>query len=127
LTQLSALTLSAIAEYPIITYSEGFTGRARIEQAFSATGVTPDIVISALDSDVIKSYVELGLGIGIIASMAFAAQRDNVLELLSGRHLFPVNETKLAIRKGHLLRRYAYRFIEMCSPALKEDFVVRRL
>ena len=123
LEQGQPLSLEAIAEYPIITYHEGFTGRGRIEQAFRDAGVTPDIVMSALDADVIKSYVELGLGIGIIASVAFSPERDTGLRLLSVEHLFPLNETKLALRRGHLLRQYAYRFIEMCSPQLHEEYV----
>lgn len=127
LTRVEYLTLEAIAEFPIITYHEGFTGRARIEQTFKSAGVAPDIVMSALDSDVIKSYVELGLGIGVIASVAFSPERDIGLRLLNGDHLFPLNETKLAIRKGHLLRQYAYRFIEMCSPDLSEDSVIDRV
>lgn len=120
-------TLEAIAEFPIITYHEGFTGRARVEQAFKAAGLAPDIVMSALDADVIKSYVELGLGIGIIASVAFSPERDTSLKLLNADHLFPINETKLALRKGHLLRQYAYRFIEICSPELTEDFVIQEV
>lgn len=127
LTTGELLTLEAIAEYPIITYHEGFTGRARVEQAFKAAGLTPDIVMSALDADVIKSYVELELGIGIIASVAFSPARDTGLKLLNADHLFPINETKLALRKGHLLRQYAYRFIEMCSPELTEDFVIQEV
>lgn len=121
------LTLDAIADYPIITYHEGFTGRARIEQAFSEAGITPDIVMSALDADVIKSYVELELGIGIIAPMAYSKERDTNLNMLSAEHLFPINETKLAVRKGHLLRKYAYQFIEMCSPTLTSDFVISEI
>lgn len=127
LTGITRLSMESIAEFPIITYHEGFTGRARIEQTFKNAGVAPDIVMSALDSDVIKSYVELGLGIGIIASVAFSPERDTGLRLLNGDHLFPLNETKLAIRKGHLLRQYAYRFIEMCSPELNEDYVIDRV
>lgn len=120
-----SLTLEAIAEYPIITYHEGFTGRARVEQAFKAAGLAPDIVMSALDADVIKSYVELELGVGIIASVAFSPARDTGLKLLNADHLFPINQTKLALRKGHLLRQYAYRFIEMCSPDLTENFIIQ--
>ena len=76
------LTLEALAEYPLITYDEGFTGRGGSMQAFAAAGLAPDIVMSALDADVIKSYVELGLGVGIIASMAFEPERDTGLRLL---------------------------------------------
>lgn len=127
LAQTKQLTLAAIAEYPIITYHEGFTGRARVEQAFASAGVTPDIVMSALDADVIKSYVELGLGVGIIAAVAFSPERDLGLQLLDGQHLFAANTTRLALRRGHLLRRYVYHFIELCSPELRQDIVVEAL
>jgi LysR family cys regulon transcriptional activator len=110
------LSLEAIAEHPIITYHEGFTGRARIEQAFAEAGLKPDIVLSALDADVIKAYVALGLGVGIIASLAFDPARDEGMQLLDGAHLFPENITRIAIREGHLLRRFGYRFISMCAP-----------
>lgn len=121
------VTLEAIAEFPIITYHEGFTGRARVEKVFHDAGLTPDIVMSALDADVIKSYVELDLGVGIIASVAFSPERDVALKMLDSTHLFLENETKLAVRKGHLLRRYAYRFIEICSPDLTEALVISRV
>ena len=117
------LTLETIADYPIITYHEGFTGRALIERAFADAGVVPDIVMSAMDSDVIKSYVELDMGIGIIAAVAFEPERDSGLTLLPCDHLFAANQTLLAVRRNHLLRRYAYRFIELCSPALTEATV----
>ncbi|MBC6905110.1 CysB family HTH-type transcriptional regulator [Saccharophagus sp. K07] len=125
LTILKTLTLEAIAEYPIITYHEGFTGRAQVEKVFQEAGLTPDIVMSALDADVIKSYVELDLGIGIIASVAFSPERDTALQLLDGEHLFLQNHTKLAILKGRLLRKFAYHFIEMCSPELTEAVVAK--
>lgn len=127
LEQLESLTLEAIAEYPIITYHDGFTGRARIEQAFRDAGVVPDIVMSALDADVIKSYVELDMGVGVIASIAFSPDRDHRLRLLNCNHLFDESQSKLAVRKNHLLRRYAYRFIELCAPELTEQFVVGRV
>jgi len=110
------LTLAEIAAWPIITYHEGFTGRARIEQAFNAADLQPEIVLSALDADVIKSYVELGLGIGIIASLAFDPKRDKGLRLLDCSHLFPENLTRIAIREGQLLRQFAYHFIGLCAP-----------
>ncbi len=120
LEKLTTLTLQAIAEYPIVTYHEGLTGRARIDEAFATAGVTPDISMSALDSDVIKTYVELGLGIGIIASMAFNPAKDTELRLLRCDHLFAANTTFIALRRGHYLRSFAYRFIELCSPKLNE-------
>ena len=123
LENTAPLTLEAIAEYPIITYHEGITGRARIDQTFGEEGLAPDIVMSALDADVIKTYVQLGLGIGIVASIAFDAARDTNLRLLDATHLFEQNTTLIAVRRGHYLRGYAYRFIELCSPALTEDTV----
>jgi len=117
------LTLKAIAEYPVITYHEGITGRSRIDQAFSAQGIVADVVMSALDADVIKTYVELGLGIGIMASMAFDPMRDTGLRLLDTRHLFPGNVARIALRRGDYLRGFAYRFIELCEPALTEEAV----
>jgi LysR family cys regulon transcriptional activator len=120
LEQVQPLTLQALAEYPIVTYHEGLTGRAKIDRAFAAAGVVPDISMSALDSDVIKTYVELGLGIGIVASMSFNAVKDTELHLLQCDHLFEANTTYIALRRGHYLRSFAYRFIELCSPKLDE-------
>lgn len=120
LEKLQPLTLQALAEYPIVTYHEGLTGRAKIDQAFTDAGVTPNISMSALDSDVIKTYVELGLGIGIVASMSFNAAKDSDLRLLPCDHLFEANTTYIALRRGHYLRSFAYRFIELCSPKLDE-------
>lgn len=127
LTAVTPLTLESLAEYPIITYHEGFTGRARVERAFADAGLVPDIVMSALDADVIKSYVELELGIGIIASVAFDVLRDHGLVKLSSSHLFEESLTRIAVRKGHLLRRYAYHFIELCTPDLTEDRVLTEI
>jgi LysR family transcriptional regulator, cys regulon transcriptional activator len=117
------LTLEALAEWPIITYHEGFTGRGTIDRAFAAAGLTPDIVMSAMDTDVLKAYVELGLGVGIIAATAYSAKRDAPLRLIDTRHLFEANTTVIAVRRGSYLRTYAYRFIELCSPALPEKVV----
>lgn len=115
------LTLEALANYPLITYHEGFTGRARIDQAFAAQGLTPDVVMSALDADVIKAYVELGLGVGIIAPVAFNAAKDSELRLIQGDRLFGQNVTRIALRQGHYLRDFAYHFIELCSPDLTQS------
>jgi LysR family cys regulon transcriptional activator len=119
----SPLTLEAIAEWPILTYNENFTGRRTIDVTFANAGLVPDIVLSAMDTDVLKTYVELRLGIGIIASMTFDPRRDTQLQLLDGAHLFPDNTSLIAVRKGAYLRNYAYRFIELCSPALPENVV----
>ncbi len=113
-----ALTLEALAEQPLITYHEGYTGRGRIDARFAEAGLVPDIVMSALDADVIKTYVEIGLGVGILASMAFDDVRDAGLRKIDASHLFDRNATRIAVRRGHYLRGYAYRFLEECSPAL---------
>jgi len=117
------LTLRAIAEFPLITYHEGFTGRTRIDAAFSTAGIEMDIVLSALDADVIKTYVELGLGVGIVHSHAFDPERDTRLRLLDCSHLFEANTALIGIRRGTYLRDYAYRFIELCSPELGQETV----
>lgn len=119
------LTLEAITDYPIITYHEGFSGRTHLDKAFAAAGAVPDIIMSALDADVIKTYVELGLGVGIVASMAVDGERDSKLRQLDSTHLFPENVARIALRRGHFLRRYAYRFIELCAPELTEAHVTQ--
>ncbi len=123
LEKVPHLSLEQIGEYPLITYYPGMTGRTKIDEAFSQVGVVPDIVMSALDSDVIKTYVELGLGIGIVASMAFNPQKDKDLMLLDSSRLFEHNTTSIAVRRGHYLRGYAYRFIELCSSRLTETMI----
>lgn len=123
LADAKALTLEALAEWPIITYHEGFTGRGSIDQAFARAGLAPDIVMSAMDADVLKAYAELGLGVGIIAAMSFHPKRDAGLRLIDSAHLFEANMTMIAVRRGSYLRTYAYRFIELCSPALPEKAV----
>lgn len=117
------LTLERLAQVPIITYQKGFTGRPGIDRAFDAAGLSPDIVMEAIDSDVIKAYVELGLGIGIVAEQAFDPARDASLVLLSGEGLFGPTTSHLAIRRGRFLRGYAYRFLEACRPDLTESLV----
>jgi LysR family transcriptional regulator, cys regulon transcriptional activator len=123
LEKAGKLTLEAIAEWPIITYHEGFTGRGNVDRTFAEAGLAPDIVMSAMDTDVLKAYVELGLGVGIIAAMAFDPKRDMALRLIDAAHLFEANTSLVAVRRGSYLRNYAYRFIELCSPALPEAVV----
>jgi LysR family transcriptional regulator, cys regulon transcriptional activator len=117
------LTLEAIAEFPVITYQQGFTGRGRIDEAFAKAKLEPEIVMAALDADVIKAYVELGLGIGIIASMAFEAGHDPHLQLLDAKHLFEKNTSRIAVRRGTYLRGYAHKFAQLCSPDLSETAI----
>lgn len=121
LLRLKVPTLADVSEYPIITYQEGFTGRIKIDETFNKAGLTPDIAISALDADVIKTYVELGLGVGIIANMAYNPLKDTGLTLLNLENPFPINTTSIAVRKGHYLRSFAYKFIELCNADLTES------
>lgn len=121
LTHLATVTLADLADYPIVTYHEGFTGRTSIDKAFAKAGLAPDIVLSAIDADVIKTYVDVGLGIGIVASMAYHPERDSQLVLLDVPELFPPNTTRLAVRRGVYLRDYAYDFILMLVPGLSDD------
>ncbi|HML28315.1 MAG TPA: CysB family HTH-type transcriptional regulator [Hyphomicrobium sp.] len=123
LTKEKSLTLAAIAEWPIITYDDGLTGRKRIDQAFEAAGLTPDIAITALDADVIKAYAELGMGIGIIASVAYDREHDRKLVKIDAPNLFLPSTSSIAVRRGRLLRRYAYRFIEHCNPKITQQAI----
>jgi DNA-binding transcriptional LysR family regulator len=117
------ITLEMLAQYPIITYDPAFAGRSHIDDAFSAQGLAPDIVLSAVDSDVIKTYVELGLGIGIIAAMAFDEKRDLLLRAADIGHLFGTMTTRIAVRRGTALRGFAYDFMELFSPRLTRAVV----
>lgn len=117
------LTLAAIAHYPIITYGDAFTGRSKINAAFEQQKLTPNIVLTALDADVIKTYINLGLGIGILADMAFDPQRDAPLQARDASHLFASSTTRLALRRGAFLRSYVYTFIEMFAAQLTRPCV----
>jgi DNA-binding transcriptional LysR family regulator len=123
LAKSERVTLEEIARYPIITYDPAFAGRAHIDEAFAARGLKPDIVLSAIDADVIKTYVELEMGIGIVAAMAFDARRDRGLRALDASHLFKSNTTRVAVRRGAYLRGYAYDFIELFSPQLSRKLI----
>jgi LysR family cys regulon transcriptional activator len=121
------LTLQELAEHPIITYDRGYTGRSHIDDAFAKEGLSPNVVITAMDADVIKTYVELGMGVGIVASIAIDSDRDNNLRALDARHLFEINVTRLAVRRGNWLRGYAYSFIETFAPSLNRQTVEEAL
>lgn len=123
LARAGALSLEQLAEHPLITYHEGYTGRARIDASFAAAGLSPDFVMSALDADVIKTYVQVGLGVGIVAAMAFEPQRDQGLQLLDASALFQANTTRIALKRGHYLRGFAYRFLQECVAELSEEVV----
>jgi LysR family transcriptional regulator, cys regulon transcriptional activator len=123
LAQVKPLTLEAVSRYPIVTYDFAFANRSLVEKAFEQRGLQPNVVLTALDADVIKTYVELGLGVGIMAAMAFNARRDSGLKALDATHLFESSTTRLGIKRGAYLRRYAYEFIEMFVPHLPRSIV----
>jgi len=119
------LSLEKLAEHPIVTYDFAFANRSLVQKAFEARGLKPHVVLSAQDSDVIKTYVELGLGVGILAKMAFDAKRDVLLRAINASHLFESSTTRLGIKRGAYLRRYAYDFIEMFAPHLARATIER--
>ena len=123
LLKAQPLTLEAIAAYPIVTYDFAFANRSLVNRAFEQRGLTPDVVLTAFDADVIKTYVELGLGVGIMAQMAFDPRRDRHLRSIDASHLFPSSTTRLGVKRGAYLRRFAYDFIELFAPALTRDVV----
>ncbi len=120
LLDVQTMTLEDLANHPLITYDLGFTGRSHIDEAFDARGLAPDVVLTAMDSDVIQQYVAMGLGVGIVASMA-AAQLPAGLRAIRANHLFAPNVTRVAVRRGAFLREYAIDFIRQLAPKLSLD------
>ncbi|RCS58045.1 CysB family HTH-type transcriptional regulator [Parvibium lacunae] len=127
LATVKKLTLAHLATHPLITYDAGFTGRKKVDDAFQQAQVVPEIVLTAMDADVIKTYVEVGLGVGIVASMAYDPKKDHGLVCLDAGHLFADNITRVAIRRGRYLRAYAYQFMQTLSPALTREVVMQGL
>lgn len=127
LATCSMLTVEELAQYPLVTYTFGFTGRSELDAAFSRVGLVPKIVFTATDADVIKTYVRLGLGVGVIATMAVDTEIDKDLVLLDGSHLFQASTTKICFRKGIFLRSYMYDFIERFAPHLTREIVDKAL
>ncbi len=125
LTTTKRLTLEAIAKYPIVTYVFGFTGRSQLDEAFSAKGLTPQVVFTATDADVIKTYVRLGLGIGIVATLSYDPANDKDLVALDASHLFEYSVTKIGFSRGTFLRGYMYDFIHLFAPHLTRELVER--
>jgi LysR family cys regulon transcriptional activator len=122
-----ALTLEAIARYPIVTYDFAFNADSPIRKAFDARNVRTNIALTAVDADVIKAYVELGLGVGILAKMAYDPARDTALRMIDAAHLFEPSSTRIAVRRNAYLRRYVYDFIEMFAPHLSRSVVEKTM
>jgi len=123
LTELPRLTLHDVARYPLVTYVFGFTGRSQLDEAFRAAQLKPTVAFTATDADVIKTYVRLGMGVGIVARMAYDPQQDRDLVRMDASHLFAPNITKIGFRRGMFLRSYMYDFIELFSAHLQRDRV----
>jgi LysR family cys regulon transcriptional activator len=123
LAQKSNITLEDVAEYPIVTYVFGFTGRSKLDEAFMHRGLAPKVVFTATDADVIKTYVRLGLGIGILADMAYHEELDSDLVSIDASQLFESSTTMIGCRRGTFLRGYMYEFIELFAPHLTKEIV----
>jgi len=123
LLKLKVVSLEEIAKYPLITYDSAFAGRNKIDHAFALRQIKPDILLEAIDADVIKTYVELGMGVGIIAGMAFDAERDKNLRSIAVGNLFGMNISRIALKQGAYLRSYVYTFIELLAPTLNRKLI----
>jgi len=123
LAQVSQPALKELSSYSLVTYTFGFTGRSKLDEAFTAKDLVPKVVFTAADADVIKTYVRLGLGVGIVASMAYDPAVDSDLVAIDASHLFEASVTKIGFRKGSFLRGYMYDFIEMFAPHLTQELI----
>jgi LysR family transcriptional regulator, cys regulon transcriptional activator len=128
LAQVERISLEQLAAEPLISYHPSFTGRTRIDQAFAARRLTPHVVLEAIDADVIKTYVKLGLGVGIVAEMAV---RDDPpggdLVWRPVGHLFGQNVARIALKRGAYLRNFVYAFAEMMSDRLSRSLIQRAM
>ncbi|MDZ7924715.1 MAG: HTH-type transcriptional regulator CysB [Marinagarivorans sp.] len=123
LCQLSQLTIQDVARHPLVTYIFGFTGRSKLDEAFMEHGLAPRVVFTAADADVIKTYVRLGIGVGIVAKQAYNPEIDSDLVAIDASHLFKSSTTRLAFRRGTFLRGFMYDFIELFAPHLTRQLV----
>ncbi len=123
LAQYKRPSLEQVAAYPLVTYVFGFTGRSKLDDAFKSRGLTPRVAFTAADADVIKTYVRLGVGVGIVASMAVDEEADSDLVAIDGSHLFAPSVTRIGFRKGTFLRGYMYDFIAEFAPHLTKAVI----
>lgn len=119
----SSVSIEELAQYPLVTYTFGFTGRSELDTAFNRAGLEPRIVFTATDADVIKTYVRLGLGVGVIASMAVDPISDPDLVRVDAHDVFSHSTTKIGFRRSTFLRSYMYDFIQRFAPHLTRDVV----
>lgn len=123
LAQNKQITIDELADCPLVTYVFGFTGRSELDEAFAKAGRKPHIVFTATDADVIKTYVRLGLGVGVIATMAIDSEMDQDLVTIPANHLFDLSTTNICFRRGSFMRGYMYDFIERFAPHLTRELV----
>lgn len=123
LAQKAKVTLEDVALHPLITYVFGFTGRSQLDLAFGNAGLRPQVVLTAVDADVIKTYVRLGLGVGIVAHMAYDPVADQDLVAIDAGALFGASVTSIGLRRDMFLRGYLYDFIELFAPHLSRQLV----
>lgn len=123
LVNVEKITLEDVVAHSIVTYPFGFSGRSKRKKAFHDKGLDPKIVFTATDADVIKTYVRLGLGIGIVAHMAYSPEEDSDLVSIEAAHLFESSITSVGVRRGTYLRGYMYEFIEAFAPHLTSSVV----
>jgi len=126
LMQNQPVSLSTLSRYPLITYRQGITGRSRVDRAFQAAGLKPDIVLSAQDSDVVKTYVRLGLGVGILADQACETEENDDLVRVEATHLFDASTVWLGLKRGQLQRNYVWQFLELCNANLSLEEIKRQ-
>lgn len=127
LAKVKKPSIAQLCEYPLVTYVFGFTGRSKLDEAFQAEGKTPKVAFTAADADVIKTYVRLGVGVGILARMAVDEQVDSDLVAINASHLFATSMTKIGFAKGTMLRGYMYDFIQMFAPHLTQEVVQKAM
>ena len=123
LASIERLSLEELAKHPLITYTFGFTGRSQLDAAFERAGLHPQLALTAVDADVIKTYVRLGLGVGIVAHMAYDPQTDSDLTALEASHLFSASTTKIVLRRDMFLRAFIYDFIALFAPHLNQSII----
>jgi LysR family cys regulon transcriptional activator len=127
IAEIKRPTLKQLAAYPIVTYVFSFTGPSSLQQIFAKAGVTPNVALTARDADVIKTYVRLGLGVGILADLAVDPKEDRDLLAIDASHLFPIHTTWIGFSRSGLLRRYMYEFLQLFAPHLNRRLVDRAL
>ena len=123
LTEMASINLHDVAAFPIVTYVFGFTGRSQLDQAFEKQGIHPQVALTAVDADVIKTYVRLGLGVGIVARMAYDPEIDGDLVALDAGHLFGRSVTKICLRRDMFIREFIYDFIQLFAPHLTQEII----